>query len=425
MNSTDRPKLFHGYFIVGACFILMFDLWGMILNTMPIFLKPITMDMGWSRGEFSIAVAMGGIGTLITAPIAGKLFDRFGAKPIMLSGSILIGLGLMGFSQITSLWQLYLINVVIGAGLMFGTIIPCSALISNWFEARRGTAMGIAFSGTAIGGLVMTPIASWMINTYGWRTVIGFGGIQTLLVTLPVILLIIKNHPSDMGLEPYRNPGEHDDATENQWGVNLKEAVKLPIFWQLFLIMLFVGLVNSGYNYHCVAYLSDLGHSQTDAAFAWSVVMGAMVFGKFATGPIADKIGAHNTMGCCCIIFALSILLSLYASAYTVVLVFACIYGFSLGAPLALNPLLTSDNLGMKHYGIIFAVLNISGLFGGAAGPVIAGKVFDANNTYLPVFYTFIAIMILTSLISFRIKRPSQKLDGVGIETGNLEASKY
>ncbi len=408
MNSIDRPKLFYGYFIVGACFILMFHLWGMILNTMPIFLKPITTDMGWSRGEFSIAAAIGGLGSFVAALIAGKILDRYGAKPIMLSGAILIGLGLMGLSQVKFLWQLYPINMVIGAGLMLGTIIPCSALISNWFEARRGTAMGIAFSGTAIGGLVMTPVAAWLINTYGWKTAIGLAGIHILLVTLPVILFIVKNHPSDMGLEPYRSPGELDDAAENQWGVNLKEAVTLPVFWQLLAITLFIGLVNGGYNYHCVAFLSDLGHSQTDAAYAWSVVMGAMVFGKFATGPIADRIGAHNTMGCCCIIFALSILLSFYASSYAVVLVFACIYGFALGAPLALNPLLTSDNLGMKHYGVIFGLLSIFGLLGGAVGPVIAGKVFDAKNTYLPVFYAFIAIMILTALISFRIKQSRQ-----------------
>ncbi|MCP4757068.1 MAG: MFS transporter [Proteobacteria bacterium] len=408
MNTTDRPKIFYGYIIVGACFILLFHLWGIALNTMPIFLKPITTDMGWSRGALSIAGAFGGLGTLLTAPLAGKALDRFGARPIVLGGSTLIGIGFLVYSQVTFLWQLYLINIVIGTGIMFSTVIPCSALISNWFVSRRGTAMGVAFSGTAVGGLVMTPIAEWMIRSYGWQTTLGINGAYILLVSLPTAFFLIRNHPSDMGLKPYLSPGEDAGAAESEWGVTVKEAVSFPVFWQIALIAALVSLVTGGFGFHCVAYLSDIGHSPVRAAYAWSVVMGAMLLGKFAVGPISDRIGSNYTMGGCSLILAAALYLVLYADTYAIVLVFACIYGFALGAPMALNPLLTSDNLGMKHYGAIYGLLTVAGLIGGVAGPVISGKVFDLQNTYLPVFYGFIAIMIVTAAICLRVKRAPQ-----------------
>jgi MFS family permease len=404
MKLPRIRKPYHGIYIVAACFIVLYMLWGMVLNTFPIFLKPITEDMDWGRGALTFALLMGAIGTAVSAPIAGLLIDRIGAKPVMAAGTLIIGVGLLAGSRIAHLWQLYVIFAFIGCGLMCATLIPCSYIISNWFVSRRGMAMSGAFVGTSVGGMIMSPVANWIILNYGWRVAFALSGATILIVVIPVIAFLIRTRPSEVGLEPYRDAGAEADSAGDNWGVGVKEAFSLPAFWQIAAIMLIVGVVTGGLGNHCPAYLSDVGHSPTQAAFAWSLVMGIMILGKLSVGPVADRWGAKNAMAGACVLFAASIAILIFAQPYWVALVFAGIYGFACGAPLVINPLLTGGYLGMRNFGAIFGILNIMGTVGGAVGPFGAGVFFDVQKTYLPVFYFFIALTIVGAVVSVCMK---------------------
>jgi MFS family permease len=305
---------------------------------------------------------------------------------------------------ISQLWQLYIVFALIGCGLMCSTAIPCSLVISNWFVARRGTAMAVAFAGTSLGGMVMAPVANWIILNWGWRAAFVVSGVLILVLAIPLILLVIRTHPSEMGLEPYRGSETGGDADEEIWGVSLKRALSLAAFWQIAVIMFVIGLVTSGLGTHCVAYLTDLGHSPTSAALSWSAVMGVMIVGILASGPIADRWGARNAMLIDCALFAVSIAILVWAQPYWVVLVFSVIYGLALGAPLVINPLLTGGYLGMRHFGAIYGALNIAATVGAAIGPVGAGIFFDAQKTYLPVFYFFVVLMLATAVVAMLLK---------------------
>jgi sugar phosphate permease len=404
MNPPRSPKLFYGYVIVAACFVILFFVWGMVVNTFPIFLKPMTEDMNWGRGALSVALLMASIGTAVSAPLAGIAIDRMGARPVMAAGALMIGLGLLIGSRIAELWQLYVIFAVIGCGLMCASLIPCSLVISNWFVSRRGTALGLAFVGTACGGMVMSPVANWIILDYGWRTAFALSGTLILAVALPVILLVIRTRPSEMGLEPYRDASSDPSSGGDERGVSLRAAFSSRPFWQIAAIMLIVAVVTGGLGNHCVAYLTDLDHSPSSAAFAWSVVMGAMIAGKLSIGPIADRWGARNTTAGACVVLTVSILILTFAQPYWVALAFAVVYGFALGAPLVLHPLLTGDYLGMKHFGAIYGALNIMGSVGAAIGPVGAGFYFDRWGSYLPVFYLFIGMMLAGAIVALSVK---------------------
>ena len=404
MHAPRRSSPFYGFYIVAACFFALFLLWGMVINTFPIFLKPIAEDMGWGRGALALTLLMGSLGAAVAGPIAGRMIDRVGARPVMLAGTIAIGLALLASSRIAALWQLYISFAVIGCGLMCATIIPCSLLISNWFISRRGMAMGVAFAGTSVGGMTMSPIANWIILNHGWRVAFAFGGLTILVMATPVVLLVIRTRPSELGLEPYRDPEAKASGADTDWGVGVKQALSLWIFWQIAVIMLLVALVTGGLGNHCVAYLTDLGHSPTRAAFAWSVVMGAMAVGKLSMGPLADRWGAKNTMAGACVLFSLSIGILVFAQPYWVALAFAGIYGFALGAPLVINPLLTTEYLGMRNFGTIYGILNALTTVGMAAGPVAAGIFFDSQETYLPVFYVFIVLMLLAVALSALVR---------------------
>lgn len=404
MNSASPTKPFYGFYIVAACFIILFMLWGMVLNTFPVFLKPIAEDMHWSRGALAIALLTGSIGAALAAPIAGVLIDRVGARPVMVTGALIIGLGLLVGSRIAQLWQLYLIFGFVGCGLMCATVIPCSFIISNWFVSRRGMAMSGAFVGTSAGGMVMSPVANWIILDYGWRAAFALSGAAILVVVIPVIILVIRGRPSELGLEPYRHGDAETETVEEIPGAGVKEAFSLRAFWQIAAIMLALSLVAAGVGNHCVAYLTDLGHSPTRAAFAWSVVMGAMIVGKLSLGPLADRWGAKNAVAAACALFSLSLFVLTLAKPYGVVFLFAGTYGFACGAPLVLSPLLVADYLGMRNFGALYGILNIMATVGGAVGPVGAGMFFDLQGTYLPVFYLFIGLMLVTAMVSMLMR---------------------
>ena len=136
MHAASPTKPFYGFYIVAACFIILFMLWGMVLNTFPVFLKPIAEDMNWSRGALAIALLTGSIGAAQAAPTAGVLIDRVGARPVMVTGALTIGLGLLVGSRIAQLWQLYLIFALVGCGLMCATVIPCSSLSATRTSSR-------------------------------------------------------------------------------------------------------------------------------------------------------------------------------------------------------------------------------------------------------------------------------------------------
>jgi MFS family permease len=388
----------------------------MLLNTFPILLKPMGEDMGWGRGPIMIAMLMGALGTAVAAPIAGKMVDRFGARPVMIAGALLTGILLLGGAYaITRLWHLWTIFFFGGFGTMTATLIPCSALVSNWFLERRGTAMGIAFSGTSIGGMITSPIINWIIINHGWRNAFVTTGATLVVFVIPAIFFLIRSHPSDMGLEPYGSAAADKSENGTTWGVGVKEAFSEPTFWQIAFVMLIIGIVTGGVNNHCPAYLNDIGHSKTMAAWAWAGVMGTMTVGKLAIGRASDYFSSQKMMAFACALLSVGILILPFAAPYSVVMIFAVIYGPACAAPLVLNPLLTSQNLGMKNFGAIFGILSITGAVGGAAGPVAAGIYFDRTATYLPIFYLFVGFLLAAGVCSFLIK-PVSLGNALGVE---------
>jgi MFS family permease len=408
MEQYRSSKSFYGYYVVAVCFVNLFMQWGMFVNSFGIFLNPVTESMGWTRESVSLGLSIRSLGMALMAPFAGRLIDRFGAKPVMASGAFVLGLGLVVASRVTQLWQLYVVFFIAGAGLICSTMIPTSLIISNWFVSRRGTAMSAAFVGTGVGGAVMSPVANWIIIKYSWQTAFMLCGGVVALAVVPLILLIIHNRPSDIGLKPYSDAADPVETAGEEWGVSAKEAFSTSAFWLIAAIMFIVALIANGIHNHCPAFLTDIGHSPERAAYVWSTVMGVMIIGKLAFGPIADKWGAKRAMAGVFVIFTISILVLMLSKPYILGLVFACLYGFACGGPLTLYALLTVSILGIKNFGSIYGNLVIAGAVGSAIGPYVAGMAFTRMGTYLPIFSVFIVLAIIGIVCSLSIK-PARK----------------
>ena len=200
--QSSRPRIFYGWFIVAASFMVMFCTIGIVNNCSGLYIKPVCDDMGFSRGAMGVNMTILSICQMLVALFGGKIFVKFDVKKIMRISSILLAVGYFSYSLATSLPVFYLISVVVGFAMGGTTTMPLSLLIGNWFHQRRGFAVGVAFMGSGIGGMLFNSLAGQLITVFGWRATYCTLGIIAFVVLVPVCWLVIRTKPADMGLAP-------------------------------------------------------------------------------------------------------------------------------------------------------------------------------------------------------------------------------
>ncbi|MBI1959695.1 MAG: MFS transporter, partial [Candidatus Rokubacteria bacterium] len=194
-----RP-LFYGWVVVGGAFVVLFLAYG-AQYAFGVFFAALLDEFGWSRaslaGAFSLyAFTYSGCGVL-----AGRLTDRLGPRVVIALGGGFLGLGLMAMSQVTALWQPFVLYGGVAALGMSTAYVPCTATIVRWFVERRGLAVGIASAGGSLGTFALPPVAHLLVTTVGWRwAYIIFGGV--ILVALNLVAVVMRRDPEALGLAP-------------------------------------------------------------------------------------------------------------------------------------------------------------------------------------------------------------------------------
>lgn len=388
--AGQKGSVFYGWYIVAVCFFINFIVFGISVNTFTVYVKPITTDMGWSRGQFSFGLTLASLAMGIMAPLMGRVIDRTGARTVMAFGAAVIGLCTVALSNASELWLFYLLYMVSGMGQAGTTIVPISLVISNWFSLKRGRALGIAMTGTGLGAMVMVPVTSWVVVNYGWRTSYFVMGCMILFMA-PVSFFFIKTAPADMGMKP--DGGVVDPATPPApVGSPPGSAIKTGSFWLIAAMMFILGLVGMGLGLHLMPYLTDIGHPEMTAGFLISIISGMTVLGKVSMGIFADRWGIRKVVILACAVIILGILVLQHAKPLFVAVAFAVLYGYAIGTPLMINPALTADCFGLASFGALFGTLSLFNILGAGIGAWLAGAIFDAAGSYHPVFWLFILL---------------------------------
>ncbi len=401
--SDGRGRVFYGWYIVAACFVINFIIFGISVNTFTVYVKPIETDLGWTRGQISAAMMLAPLAMGVSAPFIGRLIDRIGARQVMAMGAAIIGVGSMLLARSQTLPYFYTVYTIAGIGQAAATLIPISFVVSNWFQAKRGSALGIAMTGTGLGAMVMVPVTTQIVLHWGWRTSYFIMGCIILLM-VPVDLLFIKTRPSDMGLVANGTQTREDVPVEID-GLTVSRAVKTKAFWLVGAMMVLFGLVAMGVGVHLMPYLTDVGHSQTRASLIISIISGMTVAGKIGIGSIADRWGIRQAVALTSAMIFVGILILMRAEILVVAGVFALIYGFAIGAPLLINPALTAECMGLKHFGAIFGILSLLNTVGVAAGAFISGRIHDLTGSYMSAFTLFVILIALAGVCGYMAPR--------------------
>jgi sugar phosphate permease len=232
----QRPWIFYGWIIV-ACAVLVMALASGTRMSFGIAFVPLTQQFGWTRTSLSTIVLITGIVTGLLQMIMGVLVDRWGPRRIMGMGVLLLGLGVWLLTAATQLWHFGLAyGVLVGIGLAGTQQVVMSTLIANWFWQHRGLAQSMLSSAAAVGWMCVVPVNMFIERTYDWTTMYRAMGTILLMVTVPLILVFIRNRPEDVGLQPLGDTSASTPATTGSRapsGMPLRQAVRTSGTWKL------------------------------------------------------------------------------------------------------------------------------------------------------------------------------------------------
>lgn len=378
----------------------------------PVYLTSIESEMGWSRSQLSFAVAVWALAGGACSPLVGGWVDRYGARKVMILGTLLQAVATLLIARMNALWHLYLLFVLSSIANAANTHIPVAAAISQWFDSNRGKAMGISLLGMGLGGVLIPVLADIFLNNYGWRN-------AYLIFSCFLFALLV---PIRMGIPPRKSASEparpqKDNTTKNasesenalaqpfSGSLDVAESARTRSFWFMGFADFFISAVVTSVIVHMVAFTTDAGISQSHATYAYGTFLGMNTLGILLFGTLADTFPLRAMMVLCYGIPAAAMLLLFTLPSLGLLFVFAIIFGLSAGGRSALWPLALGETFGIAHLGSILGWLNILFMIGNAVGPYLGGYLYDASKSYHLFFMICIGISLLSSvLISFMRK---------------------
>ncbi len=405
-------RLFYGWRIVAVAFVADFFAVGFLFYSYGVFFKAIAADLGGSRLGVSVGlVASFSVGSLL-APFLGRALDRYPIRRIMIAGAVVAASGYALVSQVQTLGQFYLVfALLVGVGVTAMGGLSSATLVSNWFVARRGTALGVATIGISLSGLLMPQVATSLIEAIGWRGGYLVYAVATLLCVVPPVAFLVHNRPEHVGLLPDGAPSVEaahakTAPAERSWAT--RELLRDGAFWGLSLFFGFAFFATSGVLVHLVPHATDLGITQYRAAACLSIAAGVGTVAKFGFGYLVDRVSPRLAIALCVAGQLLGLAAIARADTELGLLGGAAIFGGGMGGLVPIQGALIGRFFGRLSYGKVAGLMRPIQIPFHALGAPLAGRVFDSTGSYDLAFAVFGAayVLALVTTATFRDERP-------------------
>ncbi len=409
-----HPQDFYGWWIVLGCTAILFVSSGIGFYGHGVILDPLRERYGWSKGVISSAVSLYFFTAGVMGMLMGRFIDSYGPKPVLILGSVTMGIGFLLLSRVTQLWQFYAVYFIMALGWSGTSLIPVGTLIANWFIRKRGLAMSLTMTGLSLGGMVLVPLAAYLVFHWGLRVTLPILGAVYCLVIIPTAIWVIKQRPSHVGQVPDGSTptpvsrGKPGIRTRyaSQWRVWTRaEALRSAAFWAIVTAFMLALSGQIAFLVHQVSFLSQtLG--PRGAALAVSVTAGASIIGRLFLGSIADRSDKRFLAMVCFFIQAGAVLSMAYFRSLGVLYLGTLAFGLTMGGIVMLQPLLIGECFGLVSFGMITGLAGLFSSSGAALGPVIAGLIYDATRDYRIAFTIFAAASLLAMVAVFFARPP-------------------
>jgi MFS family permease len=395
----------YGWVVVAAGALITCVAMGAMF-ALPVYLQPMAEDTGWSRAGISAAMTVGFIVMGISGFGWGALSDRIGARPVVLMATVLLGAGLLLGSQASDLLVFqFAYGGLVGAagGAYFAPIISTTL---GWFDKNRSLAVSLVSIGGGIAPMVITPFASYLIETNGWRSAMLSIAIGALVVIV-LAALLIRRAPTVVEAAPIPSATAQTKQAAMGWS-----ALRTPQFIVLASVFFLCCAAHSGPIFHTVSYAMICGASALAAASIYSVEGLAGLFGRLIFGVLADRLGVRRVIVGGLVLQAVGIYTYIYVSELTQFYALAAVLGLAYGGVMPLYSVLARDYFSPRVMGTVLGGMVMTSSIGMAFGPVGGGWLYDTFGTYHWLYIASAGIGIAAAALALAFPAKKQDVDG-------------
>ena len=410
--STDSIKQkFLGWRMIISANFIDFISGGLAFYAYAVFFSFIQDEFSASRFLVSLTVSVMILTAGLYSPLMGYILDRFSIRKVLTVGAVIYGLGLTLLSVVQSFYQfLFIYGALVSLGMVIFGNLSTSKLISNWFRDKIGAALGYAAIGLSFSGVIIPPIAVFLISNFTWRGAYLIFGIFVLVVCSYCAYKFIIDKPEDVNQHP---DGKIDIDTSE--GVTKSEAITFNeilskrVFWILTIIFTLQLSANLGVYTHIPIYSQDLGFSPIQASWIFSVAAFNAALGKIIFGNLLDRLGAKKTILVSLFFHGLGIATLIFADNLLLLLFSVIVMGLGLGGTIPLMNSTFAIAFGSSNFG------KARGLVGPFMVPMqitaapLSGWLYDTFGNYTLAFSINVVLCIVAGIVVLFLNLPDRK----------------
>jgi MFS family permease len=371
--------------------------------SLPVLLRPISVDTGWSVTGISTAMTIGFVAMAVGSMAWGNLSDRFGTRPVVLTGSIVLAAAVALASRATSLIEFQLLFGLIVGGATAAIFAPMMACVTGWFDTHRSLAVSLVSAGMGMAPLTMAPLVAQLVITHDWRTTMLIVAAIVAAVMIPVSLLV-RRPPALAAANAAAPPGEQANPAMSANEMSLRQALTSPQFLILLATNFFCCGTHSGPIFHTVSYAITCGIPLVAAVSIYSLEGLAGLGGRIVFGLLGDRFGAKRVLVTGLLVQAFGALAYVFVRELAAFYAVAALFGFVYAGVMPLYSVLARENFPLRMMGTIIGGFAMAGSLGMATGPLAGGLIYDAFASYQWLYVGAFALGIGAFLIASMFK---------------------
>ena len=413
----SRP-IYYGYWLIVAAFIAQFVSVGAQSYVIGPFMIPMTTELGWTRAEFTLPRTIGQVVMAFTGFFIGSLVDRKGARGFMLGGVVILSVALFLLSKVNALWQWILLNGVvltIGASLIGNLVV--NVTLAKWFVDFRGRAIAFAAMGVSFAGVLLTPLATWAIDLYGWRTGWQLLSIGAFIFVVPTALAM-RRSPEDHNLNP---DGKSDQQVSQGFAQEAEDdfnnsmtraqALRSLTFYWLVIAFGMFGITIQVMLIQTVPFMTDAGYDRTTAALMITIASVPALVSKPIWGWLIDGLQPKPLASISAAITGGSLFVIVYGAhvaSLPILITGFAVLGFGWGGMIPLQEVIWASYFGRRYLGGVRSAAMPFSIMLTAGAPLATSYYYDVFGDYNGAILIVAAANMLSAVLILFLKKPNQ-----------------
>lgn len=410
-------RVFYGWWVVLATSLIHFWGAGTFFYSFTAFFNPLVEEFGWSYSATSVAASIRSIEGGIASPLVGLAADRFGARRLLLFGSVVSGLGFVLFSRIDSLWSFYAVFLFLSIGTSFLFPVPGWTAVAGWFVRKRGTALGVLSAAIGLGGGLIYAVNA-LIAIYGWRTALVIIGIGMWAIGIPCSL-VVRHRPEPYGLAPdgeklSKSDQEQDGGAGGTAPVfdesfSLRRAMRTQAYWGIAMAVTVSAASVHAVVVHVMPHLISVDFSREKASLAAALIVFVSIAGRFGMGWFSNHVDSRKLLAFSFVLQATGLILLAGANNVWWVVAFVATLGPGYGGVITLRLTLQAQYFGREAFGAIQGSFMAIMMVGTISSPLLTGMCFDHFGHYRLAWLVMAGFHLAVIPFLLKIKPPNAK----------------